>query len=216
MTGFLIVDDHPMVRAALETALKRAFSEAQVYQSGTLAEAHKKLNSGETIDLVLLDLNIPETDGLAGLAELRTKFPRTPVLVVSGYDEQPYQAEARSAGAAGFVSKAAESERLVEAGEAVLDGDSYWRADVASNADADEANFLASIASLTPQQQRVLELLGQGLLNKQIAYELDIVESTVKAHVSAILRKLSVNSRTQAVLLAQKMRFNQLGATSAG
>ena len=105
---------------------------------------------------------------------------------------------------------------MVEAVEAVLDGDSYWRADVASNADADEANFLASIASLTPQQQRVLELLGQGLLNKQIAYELDIVESTVKAHVSAILRKLSVNSRTQAVLLAQKMRFNQLGATSAG
>ena len=208
MTAFLIVDDHPMVRAALEVTLKTAYPDGQVFQAGTLAQAENSLNGQPSIDIVLLDLNIPGVDGFSGLSALRGKFPRVPVLVVSGFDDQRYQTEARAAGAAGFVSKAAESDAMLAAIAAVLAGDSHWPAESAdAPANDDDANFSTMLATLTPQQLRVLELLGQGMLNKQIAHELDIVESTVKAHVSAILRKLNVYSRTQAVLLAQKMRF---------
>ena len=208
MTVFLIVDDHPMVRAALEVALKRAHPSSEVFQAGTLADADTALEGQPGIDMVLLDLNIPGAEGISGLNALRTRYPRVPVLVVSGFDDQRYQAEARSAGAAGFVSKAADNDQMLEAIAAVLAGDSYW-SDMSLDAPAagDDTSLSAQIATLTPQQMRVLELLGQGMLNKQIAHELDIVESTVKAHVSAILRKLNVYSRTQAVLLAQKLRF---------
>lgn len=209
MTKFLIVDDHPMVRAALEGALKRAYPESDVCQTSSLSEAEAALSAHSDIGMVLLDLNIPGSDGLSGLHTLRANHPRIPVLVVSGFDEQRYQTEARAAGAAGFVSKAADSDQMLEAISAVLAGDSYWPTHAgAATEDADTANLGEQLATLTPQQMRVLQLLGQGMLNKQIAHELNIVESTVKAHVSAILRKLNVYSRTQAVLLAQKMRFH--------
>ncbi len=209
MTKFLIVDDHPMVRAALEGALKRAHSKCDVHQATSLSEAQTALSAQGGIDMVLLDLNIPGSDGLSGLHTLRASYPRVPVLVVSGFDEQRYQTEARAAGAAGFVSKAADTDQMLEAIAAVLAGDSYWPAhDETTMAEDETASLGEQLATLTPQQMRVLELLGQGMLNKQIAHELNIVESTVKAHVSAILRKLNVYSRTQAVLLAQKMRFH--------
>jgi DNA-binding NarL/FixJ family response regulator len=208
MTDFLIVDDHPMVRAALETTLQRAYPESVLHQAGSLAEAEAALSLRPGTAIVLLDLNIPGADGLSGLQALRTSHPRVPVLVVSGFDGQRYQAEARAAGAAGFVSKAADSDQMLEAIAAVLAGDSYWQEQEEGVSDGEEAGLSEKLATLTPQQMRVLELLGQGMLNKQIAHELDIVESTVKAHVSAILRKLNVYSRTQAVLLAQKLRFD--------
>ncbi len=208
MTHFLLVDDHPMVRAALEVALKRAHPGAQVLQAAALDEADKALESHNDIDMVLLDLNIPGANGISGLNVLRTRYPRVPVIVVSGFDDHRYQAEARAAGAAGFVSKAADNDQMLAAIAAVLAGDSHWPDGQAGTAESDDdSSLIAKIATLTPQQMRVLELLGQGMLNKQIAHELDIVESTVKAHVSAILRKLNVYSRTQAVLLAQKLRF---------
>lgn len=208
MTHFLIVDDHPMVRAALETTLLRAYPGSEVHHAGSLNEAEAALITQPATAIVLLDLNIPGADGLSGLNKLRTNYPRVPVLVVSGFDGQRYQSEARAAGAAGFVSKAADSDQMLEAVAAVLNGDSYWQEQEESPADGEEAGLSEKLATLTPQQLRVLELLGQGMLNKQIAHELDIVESTVKAHVSAILRKLNVYSRTQAVLLAQKLRFD--------
>lgn len=208
MTQFLIVDDHPMVRAALETTLQRAYPDGSVHQAGSLAEAEAALAIRPETGIVLLDLNIPGADGLSGLNALRAGHPRVPVLVVSGFDGQRYQAEARAAGAAGFVSKAAEPDEMLKAIAAVLAGDSYWQTQEEGAADGEEAGLSDKLATLTPQQMRVLELLGQGMLNKQIAHELDIVESTVKAHVSAILRKLNVYSRTQAVLLAQKLRFD--------
>ena len=208
MTAFLIVDDHPMVRAAMESALKRAHPRSEIHQASNLAEAETALEKIAGIGIVLLDLNMPGSDGLSGLGALRSKFPRIPVLVVSGFDDARYQAEARAAGAAGFVSKAADSDQMIEAIATVLAGDSYWQNQAdAEPAEKGEESLSAKLATLTPQQLRVLELLGQGLLNKQIAHELEIVESTVKAHVSAILRKLNVYSRTQAVLLAQKLRF---------
>lgn len=208
MTHFLIVDDHPMVRAALETALNRAYPESSVRQASSLSEAEAALAADSNIGMVLLDLNIPGAEGLSGLAALRTVYPRVPVLVVSGFDGQRYQTEARMAGAAGFISKSADSDKMLAAIAAVLAGDSYWDELSEETEDEDTHGLSEKLATLTPQQMRVLELLGQGMLNKQIAHELDIVESTVKAHVSAILRKLNVYSRTQAVLLAQKLRFN--------
>jgi len=208
MTDFLIVDDHPMVRAALEATLKGKYVGGKVLQAASLSEAESTLSAETSVGIILLDLNIPGADGLSGLRKLRNQFPRVPVLVVSGFDDQRYQTEARTSGAAGFVSKSADSEQMLEAISAVLAGDSYWAAPEAGAGDDETANLSEKLSTLTPQQMRVLELLGQGMLNKQIAHELDIVESTVKAHVSAILRKLDVYSRTQAVLLAQKLRFN--------
>ncbi len=207
MTGFLIVDDHPMVRSALATSLQRAYPDSEIHQAGSLRAAEEILAGNAAIDLVLLDLNIPGAEGLSGVASLRSRFPWIPVLVVSGYDDSRYQAEARVAGAAGFLSKAAEADELLDAMGALLRGDNYWPINNGEPPGTDDASLAEMLATLTPQQMRVLELLGQGLLNKQIAHELDIVESTVKAHVSAILRKLNVHSRTQAVLLAQTMRF---------
>lgn len=208
MTDFLIVDDHPMVRAALEATLKGKYPHGAIHQASSLDAAAAALTANPAIGIVLLDLNIPGAEGVSGLAALRAAYPRVPVLVVSGFDAHRYQAEARAAGAAGFVSKAADSETMLQAIEAVVKGDSYWDDQPAAEADEETASLSERLATLTPQQMRVLELLGQGMLNKQIAHELDIVESTVKAHVSAILRKLNVYSRTQAVLLAQKLRFD--------
>ena len=206
MAGFLIVDDHPMIRAALEATLNRAHPDTRVLHAHDITSAEVILTSEPALDLVLFDLNIPGAEGFAGLIRLRSAFPRIPVLVVTGHDDAPYRREARAAGASGFVSKADDTATMLSAIEAVIAGDSYWPADDTEE-DTAEAGISAALASLTPQQLRVLELLGRGLLNKQIAHELDIVESTVKAHVSAILRKLNVHSRTQAVLLAQKITF---------
>lgn len=212
MAGFLIVDDHPMIRAALEAALLRAYPNKRVFHAPDIAAAEDVLTGEPSLDLVLFDLNIPGADGFTGLLRLRNAFPRVPVLVVTGHDDSPYRREARAAGAAGFVSKADDTSVMLDAIAAVMAGDGFWPDQPDTGAAAgDGENMGAALASLTPQQLRVLELLGQGLLNKQIAHELDIVESTVKAHVSAILRKLNVHSRTQAVLLAQKLNFKQLG-----
>lgn len=211
MAGFLIVDDHPMIRAALEAALLRTHPDKRVLHAPDIASAEAILSEEPALDLVLFDLNIPGAEGFTGLIRLRTAFPRIPILVVTGHDDAPYRREARAAGAAGFVSKADDTATMLAAIAAVMAGDGYWPGDDAPPAQADDG-IGAALASLTPQQLRVLELLGQGLLNKQIAHELDIVESTVKAHVSAILRKLNVHSRTQAVLLAQKLNFKQLGS----
>mgnify|MGYP003627253133 FL=1 len=211
MAGFLIVDDHPMIRAALEAALIRAYPNARVLHAEDFASAEAVLADEASLDIVLFDLNIPGAEGFTGLIRLRNAFPRTPILVVTGHDDPPYRREARAAGAAGFLSKADDTATMLRAIDAVIAGDGYWPGEAEEDAPPD-AGITAALASLTPQQLRVLELLGQGLLNKQIAHELDIVESTVKAHVSAILRKLNVHSRTQAVLLAQKLNFAQFGA----
>jgi DNA-binding NarL/FixJ family response regulator len=209
MAGFLIVDDHPLVREALSAAVSRAFPDAPVSQAYDIESAEQKLAELASLDLVLFDLNVPGADGFSGLLRLRSEYPRIPILVITGHDDPRYQLEARAAGAAGFVSKADDPEKMLTAIETVMRGDSYWP-DIASDSTANSGGISASLATLTPQQVRVLELLGQGLLNKQIAHELDIVESTVKAHVSAILRKLNVYSRTQAVLLAQGINFSKL------
>src|SRR5690606_38791149 len=171
-------------------------------------------------DLALLDLNMPGVSGFEGLLQLRTRHPRWPVVVVSGHDEPRIIAEAQSYGAAGFIPKSVRKADLADAIRAVMEGaihvpDNY-RPQPADPESADRAELVRRLGRLTPQQLRVLQMLRQGMLNKQIAYELQVGETTVKAHVSEILRKLNVYSRTQAVIEVSKLDNAELFRDHAG
>ncbi len=208
MARFLIIDDHPLFREALQSAIALAFSDAQSVEARSIDEALKALADDPVFDLALLDLNMPGTRGFEGLAELRTQYPRLPVVVVSGHEEARIISEALSYGVAGYIPKSAKKADLAAAITAVMSGEIYVPAgyDAPQNGqDHSKSVLLAKLSSLTPQQLRVLQMLKQGLLNKQIAYELKVGETTIKAHVSEILRKLNVFSRTQAVIEVAKL-----------
>lgn len=208
MARFLIIDDHPLFREALQSAIALAFSDAQSVEARSIDEALKALADDPVFDLALLDLNMPGTRGFEGLAELRTQYPRLPVVVVSGHEEARIISEALSYGVAGYIPKSAKKADLAAAITAVMSGEIYVPAgyDAPQNGhDNSKSVLLAKLSSLTPQQLRVLQMLKQGLLNKQIAYELKVGETTIKAHVSEILRKLNVFSRTQAVIEVSKL-----------
>lgn len=208
----LIVDDHPLVCSALEGMLKTAFEPCELMQAHSAAEALGKVKQIDDIDLVLLDLKLPDVEGFQGLMQLRKEAPRLPILVLSGLEDDRLAQMARGYGALGFVNKKASAAEIVSAVREVLAGKTAFAAAAAPCATEDLVEFdqvSRVIGTLTPQQTTVLRLLGEGLLNKQIAYELSISESTVKAHVSAILKKLEVSSRMQAVLLAQRGTFHQ-------
>lgn len=214
----LIVDDHPLVCSALEGMLKTAFEPCEMIQAHSAAEALQTVRKLEDIDLVLLDLKLPDVEGFQGLMQLRREAPRIPILVLSGMEDPRLVQTARSYGALGYVNKKASSSEIVAAVRDVLAGNTAF--DSAAEMPcgqqepaADQASRV--IGSLTPQQTTVLHLLGEGLLNKQIAYELSISESTVKAHVSAILKKLEVSSRMQAVLLAQRQASPPMARSEA-
>jgi DNA-binding NarL/FixJ family response regulator len=207
---FLVVDDHPLFREALQLAIHGAYPDAKITEATSVAEAHGAMAGARDIDMVLLDLCLPGTRGLDGLIELRTLAPRVPVVIVSALSENRIVHEAMVCGAAGFISKASRKSDLARAIQDVMSGSvalppGYEPPSVA--AAAPTAEIARRFQSLTPQQQRVLQMLRQGKLNKQIAYELDVGETTVKAHVSEILRKLNVASRTQAVIEAAKIDF---------
>ncbi len=206
---FLIIDDHPLFREALQSAVQMAYPDVETFEARTVAEALDLLAAPRPFDLALLDLNIPGVQGFEGLLQLRTHHPRLPVVVVSGHEEPRIISEALSYGAAGFIPKSVRKDELARAIRSVMDGALY----VPENYDAknepddgsDRAEMVRKLGKLTPQQLRVLQMLRQGLLNKQIAYELQVGETTVKAHVSEILRKLNVYSRTQAVIEVSKL-----------
>ena len=162
----------------------------------------------EKIDLVLLDIHMPGTNGFSGLVFLRGQNPGIPVVVVSGSEEPHVMKRAIDYGASGFIPKSAPLETISDAIKAVLEGEEWLPQEVADNlgdVSEEDQKFAAALAALTPQQFRVLTMLTEGLLNKQIAYELNVSEATIKAHVTAILRKLGVHSRTQAVIAAQRL-----------
>lgn len=217
MYKFLIIDDHPMFREAVQLALRTVHPRAEIHEASSI-EAAVEILAGvrRGYDLALLDLAMPGVTGFDGLLLLRTRFPRLPILVVSGLDDQRVVREALSYGISGFVSKSAKKGDLARAVTEVLAGavhlpEGYERA-AAAGARAPSADIVARLSSLTPQQMRVLQMLRQGKLNKQIAHELDVGETTVKAHVSEILRKLEVYSRTQAVIEASRIDFDQIAA----
>lgn len=220
----LIADDHPLFRDALRQSLSTMGStngggvgdSLSIVEAGSLDEATAAIERGGEgdageIDLVLLDLAIPGVKGFSGLILLRAQYPGIPVVIISGTEEPAAIRRAIEIGASGYIPKSVGGETMRKAIARVLAGDIWTPPDLDLSAkDDDELSALVSrLATLTPQQVRVLMMLGEGLLNKQIAYELSVSEATVKAHVSAILQKLDVDSRTQAVIAANKIDMTQ-------
>ncbi|RVU30257.1 MULTISPECIES: response regulator transcription factor [Neptunomonas] len=205
----IIADDHPLFRAALRQAVGQAIEGVEIVEADSLAAVQEAVVEHSDADLVLLDLHMPGTNGFTGLVFLRGQNPGMPVIVVSGSEEVSVMQRAMDYGASGFIPKSAPLEVISEAIVAVLEGEEWLPREITESTEDDvteeERKFAAALASLTPQQFRVLTMLTEGLLNKQIAYELNVSEATIKAHVTAILRKLGVHSRTQAVIAAQKL-----------
>jgi DNA-binding NarL/FixJ family response regulator len=196
--SFLIADDHPMVRDALASALGQAFAGAGIAMAGSLAQVQAALELQPETDALLLDLDMPGMDGLTGLALLRSDHPTVPIVVVSAARDAAVVRHAYEFGASAYIDKSASLEQIARTVRAVLDGEVFAPPEAApDNSVAQRA------AQLTPQQWRVLALMVQGDQNKQIAHKLGVGEATVKAHVTVILRKLGVRSRTQAVIEAR-------------
>ena len=207
----VIADDHPLFRGALREAVTGLIEHADIAEAGTFDEVPKLLDKGGEVDLVLLDLSMPGVRGFSGLMYLRAQYPSVPVVVVSANDDPAVIRRCMDFGASGFIPKTLGIEQMREAIKRVLGGGVWTPPDVdlTGGADAETAALMARLATLTPQQVRVLMMLSEGMLNKQIAYELSVSEATVKAHVSAILQKLGVDSRTQAVIAAAKIELGQ-------
>ena len=210
--SFLVVDDHPLFRDALTLAIKAAYPNAGIEEASSVSAAKDLLIRGARYDLILLDLSMPGISGFEGFLELRSIDPKQPIVIVSALEDARIVHEAVTLGASGFIPKSARKPELAAAIEEVMLGNLTLPKGYSPPAeDAGRASELATrLASLTPQQLRVLSMLRQGLLNKQIAHELGVGETTVKAHVSEILRKLDVASRTQAVIEVSRIDFDKL------
>jgi DNA-binding NarL/FixJ family response regulator len=207
----LIADDHPLMVGGLRQAVLAAAPEAEIAVAHDFDSMVAALDASPDTDLVLLDLTMPGVRGFSGLLFLRSERPSTPVIVVSGNEERAVIRHCMEFGAAGFIPKTNSLDTMRAAIAQVLDGGRWTPPDFDLNAapNGESSAMARRLASLTPQQIRVLMMLSQGLLNKQIAYELSVSEATVKAHVSAIFQKLGVESRTQAVILATKIETAQ-------
>jgi len=212
MPILLIADDHPLFRAALRSAAADAVAQLQVLEAASLDEVLAALESRPDVDLVLLDLHMPGNHGLAGLAAIRAEFPAVAVVVVSANDDPRVVRRALDHGAAGYLPKSAGLDELREAIRCVLACEQWLpaslRASVArAQSSRSDTELAARLASLSPQQFRVLSMVAQGLLNKQIADRLDVQERTVKAHMSAIFERLGVRNRTQAGVVLRELEL---------
>jgi DNA-binding NarL/FixJ family response regulator len=208
MTSFLIIDDHPLFREALGNAVRLALPDAVIFEAMSIDEALHVLAAEPGIDLALLDLSLPDATGFSGFLRLRETYPRLPVAIVSSDEDQHIVREALSLGAAGYLPKSTSKRELTLSIERVLSGSiSVPRNFVpAGRSNAASVQALESrVRELTPQQLRVLDLIRRGYQNKQIAFELQLAESTVKAHVTEILRKLGLFSRNKAVIEISKI-----------
>jgi DNA-binding NarL/FixJ family response regulator len=207
----LIADDHPLMVGGLRQAVLAAAPDAEITIAHDFDSMVAALDASPDTDLVLLDLTMPGVRGFSGLLFLRSQRPATPIIVVSGNEERAVIRHCMEFGAAGFIPKTNSLDTMRAAIAQVLDGGRWTPPDfdLSSAPNGQSSAMARRLASLTPQQIRVLMMLSQGLLNKQIAYELGVSEATVKAHVSAIFQKLGVESRTQAVILATKIETAQ-------
>jgi DNA-binding NarL/FixJ family response regulator len=208
--SILILDDHPLVREGLRAIMESAFQGAAIAEAGTLDAAIAALDGGDEFDFALLDYFVPDATGFSHLTALRARYPALPIIMVSGHAEAAIVEEAIRLGAAGFIPKSLGRALILDAIDQVLAGDVYVPPaellQAVEPAPAVDREALARLDLLTPQQRRVLELLSEGQLNKQIAHALDITDSTVKAHVSAILEKLGLATRTQAALFFRQIK----------
>lgn len=210
-TRLVIADDHPLFRDALRQAVASVVTDAKIDEAGSFEELTELLGRDSEVDMVLLDLSMPGISGFSGLIYLRAQYPAMPVVIVSASDDVATIRSSLDFGASGFIPKRFGVEPLREAIMKVMAGEVWTPPDIDLSAamDLDIRRLRDRLVTLTPQQVRVLMMLSEGLLNKQIAYELGVSEATIKAHVSAILQKLGVESRTQAVILAAKISGGQ-------
>jgi len=211
---FVIADDHPLFRGALKQALSGIADETDILEAGDFDTAKTLVTGNDDLDLLLLDLSMPGASGLSGLISLRGIHAAVPMVVVSAHDDPGTIRRALDLGASGFISKSASMEEIREAVRTVLKGGiaAPVGIDLGVEQDPEISDLIKRLHSLTPQQTRVLGMIAEGRLNKQIAYELGVSEATIKAHVSAVLQKLGVDSRTQAVILLSKIGNEPLAA----
>ncbi len=215
-TQLIIADDHPLFRTALQQTVMRLFPDSTVVEAEDMASLERVTRLHPDADLVLLDLHMPGAHGFSSLVYLRNEHPGTAVIVVSGAEGQAVVRRAMDFGAAGFIPKSAPLDTIGEAIKTVLDGGLWFGDDIeALDSTPDDMELIAKLSTLTAQQQRVLMMIADGLLNKQIAFTLEISEATVKAHVTAILRKLGFYSRTQAAVMVERLQAHppQVAAT---
>ena len=207
----IIADDHPLFRAALRQTLS-AGDAVTVEETGDLTALNAALEADRDCDLVLLDLNMPGAHGFSGLLLLRAQYPEIPVMIISAVEDPKVIRRTFELGASGYLPKSVGPAEIRNAIDTVLAGEISVPKGVSLVDDDEQSVFVRRLSTLTPQQIRVLMMLSDGLMNKQIAYELSISEATVKAHVSSILQKLDVDSRTQAVIAASKIEQGQFEA----
>ena len=200
MDRIVVADDHPLFRAALRSAVEKAAPDAAIEECASLVEVRAALS--QPVDLLLLDLKLSDSEGMAGLAAIRAEHPAAPVAVVSASEDAPVVRHVLGLGAAGFIPKSAALPQMVEAIGAILAGDGWWPDLPEDETDDDLAG---RVGSLTPSQLRILEGLRAGRLNKRIAFDLGVTEATIKAHLTSVFRKLGVQNRTQAVILAKQL-----------
>lgn len=221
-TKILIADDHPLFRDAIKSALighiNGGPANTTMIEAGDFNAAVSALEAEPDIDLLLLDLTMPGASGLSALVAMRASHPAIPVVIVSATDDPATVRRALDLGASGFISKSANTETIRASVQSVLDGEIAVpdNIDLGSEHDPEVEDLINRIRTLTPQQARVLGMLAEGLLNKQIAYELGVSEATIKAHVSAVLQKLNVDSRTQAVIRLSKIGSEMLRGDTEG
>jgi DNA-binding NarL/FixJ family response regulator len=202
----LIADDHPLFRDALRHVLAQALPDAIAFEAHDFAQAAAALTEEDSPDLILLDLTMPGMEGFTGLLRLREELPETPIIVVSANEDPDTIEQTLTCGAAGFIPKSWPKDRMCEAVGVVMRGEIYRPEDLLKGRKLPVDPLLAeTLGSLTPRQRVVLGLLAKGKSNKQIAYEMSVTNTTVKAHMTAILRKLKVTSRTQAVIAARQI-----------
>lgn len=210
MLTLLIADDHPLYRDALRGALELALDDLTLLESCDLNSTVEVLEQNE-VDLLLFDLHMPGSSDLFGLIHIRKLYPDLPVAVVSGLEDVDIVSKVINTGALGFVPKTTSAAKVAEAVQCMLEGDIWlpqsMQSEVSEGDDA-FAQLAEKVSSLTPAQYKVLCFMRDGLLNKQIGYELDIAEATVKAHITALFRKLGINNRTQAVLIASQLELS--------
>ena len=208
----LIADDHPLYRDALTRAVLGALPGAVVHGAASVPTLLALIEAHPQAELLLMDLHMPGARGFSALAHIRGQHPGLPIVVVSAHEEAAVVRRALAHGASGYLAKSAAVEDIGAAVRAVLEGELWVPAsvvDARADLKPDEAAVAARLAELTPQQFRVLGMIAEGLLNKQIAYELGVSEATIKAHMTAIMRKLGVSNRTQVALAASQLALDQ-------
>ncbi|MEC6833344.1 response regulator [Photobacterium toruni] len=202
----VIADDHPLFRNALLQSIHMAFNGANLLEADSHNSLFSLLEKTGDIDLLLLDLKMPGSNGMSGLIQLRLQYPELAIVVISASDEDEVIQQVYSHGAFGFIPKSSDMPVLLSALKQIINGEPYFP--ITINHCQHQQQLATRIATLTPQQYKVLTMLTEGLLNKQIASVLNVSEATIKAHLTAIFRKLEVKSRTQAVILLQQFQIN--------